>query len=442
MASRLMADPPQPAIHRERLTAQELQELEQEPDFVAAAETMRTRLLSPVSGGKPREAVGSRTAKPKSRRQSWGIGAVAADASKFTGASIPVAMLDTGIDADHVAFEGAELVERDFTGYGNGDFDGHGTHCAGVLFGRNVEGVRIGVAPGIRKAFIGKIIGPDGGDTDMMLRGLCWAHEEGARVISMSVGFDFAATLEDRIAQGWPRNLTACATLEAYRANLRLLDRLLQMLRLQEPSSGGAIVVAAAGNDSSRDSEGEFIMNACPPAGSDKIVSVGSFDPDETGSGYRVSSFSNSGVEIVAPGSDIVSARAGGGLTALSGTGVAAPHVAGVAALWWQAVRQSELPANATLVRGKLLGSAKGAGFSGAVHPAERGAGRAVAPQDGLALSYRRRSLRSPEGRGYGEGLPVEAEAAARRLVADSAVEPISVGAVGSGLSRYRRSVC
>ena len=58
MASRLMADPPQPAIHRERLTPQELQELAQEPDFIAAAEIMSTRLLSPVA------EAGSRNARP------------------------------------------------------------------------------------------------------------------------------------------------------------------------------------------------------------------------------------------------------------------------------------------------------------------------------------------------------------------------------------------
>jgi len=113
---------------------------------------------------------------------------------------------------------------------------------------------------------------------------------------------------------------------------------------------------------------------------------VGALDPDPLGRGHRVSSFSNSGVGITAPGRDIISAAIGGGLTMLSGTSVAAPHVAGIAALWWQAIQQSDLPANATVVRGRLLGSAQARFFSPSVYPAERGAGCAAAPRDGLAV--------------------------------------------------------
>jgi subtilisin family serine protease len=79
-----------------------------------------------------------------------------------------------------------------------------------------------------------------------------------------------------------------------------------------------------------------------------------------------------------------------------SGTSTAAPHVAGVAALWWQAVRQSDLPANATLVRGKLLASAARDGFSLAVYPGDRGAGRVVAPRDSAAVSPRRAASERP----------------------------------------------
>ena len=409
-----------------------MQELAQEPDFVAAAEIMRTRLLSPVSEAAVEEGAATVGRRPP-----------AAILGHRRGRRRPVEVFRRrrrgrharyGDRCEHIRpFATSIWCEKDFTGTGNGDSDGHGTHCAGILFGRNVDGVRIGVAPGVRRALIGKILERSGGDSDMLIRGVSWAHEEGAHVISMSVGFDFAATVEERLEQGWIGELATAVTLEAYRANLRLLDRLLQMLRMQEPFTGGAIVVAAAGNDSSRGSDGEYIMSACPPSGSDKIISVGSLDPDPLGKGYRVSSFSNSGVEITAPGREITSAAAGGGLKVLSGTSVAAPHVAGVAALWWQAVRQSDLPANATVVRGKLVGSAQAKGFSPAVYPSERGAGRAFAPQDGLASLLRDRPRSRPRrGDAAWAGRPrrpADARISSRfRSISEGVVQPASTG--------------
>ena len=67
------------------------------------------------------------------------------------------------------------------TGEGNGDTHGHGTHCAGTIFGGTVGGVRIGIAPGIDRAFIGKVLdGGGGGSTDQILDGIMWAARSGA----------------------------------------------------------------------------------------------------------------------------------------------------------------------------------------------------------------------------------------------------------------------
>ena len=102
-----------------------------------------------------------------------------------------MAVLDTGIDAAHAAFAGVSIVERDFTGEGNGDQHGHGTHCAGTIFGRDVQNTRIGVAPGVTKAFIGKVLGTNGGASDEIVNAIQWAVDQGAHVISMSLGMDF-----------------------------------------------------------------------------------------------------------------------------------------------------------------------------------------------------------------------------------------------------------
>nr|WP_229419583.1 S8 family serine peptidase [Pseudoduganella dura] len=108
-------------------------------------------------------------ARPAGVETGWGITAVGADRSRFSGAGVTVAVLDTGIDAAHPAFSGVQLVQQDFSGDGDGDAFGHGTHCAGTILGRDVGGTRIGVARGVTRALIGKVLGNDGsGSTDMV----------------------------------------------------------------------------------------------------------------------------------------------------------------------------------------------------------------------------------------------------------------------------------
>ena len=69
--------------------------------------------------------------------------------------------------------------------------------------------------------------------------------------------------------------------------------------------------------------------------------------------------FSNSMAVVSGPGVDIVSAKAGGGLETLSGTSMACPHVAGIAALWWEAIKKQNRSATPTNVRAKLISTAR-----------------------------------------------------------------------------------
>ena len=138
-------------------------------------------------------------------------------------------MLDTGIDASHPAFAGVELVQKDFTGEGDGDGHGHGTHCAGTIFGRDVENMRIGVARGVERAVIGKVLGSNGGgSSDEIIRAMLWALDEGANVLSMSLGMDFPGYVDQLVREGMPANLATSRALEAYRANVQLFDTLLR----------------------------------------------------------------------------------------------------------------------------------------------------------------------------------------------------------------------
>ena len=146
-----LGGPAELKVEVERLDRAGVARVAQLGSVQAIARAMPMRLIAPVA--KPKAA------RPVAGGMSWGIGAVGADVSAFNGHEAVVAVLDTGIDPAHPAFAGVNLVQKDFTGEGNGDNHGHGTHCAGTIFGRAVGGQRIGVAPGVAKALIGKVLG-------------------------------------------------------------------------------------------------------------------------------------------------------------------------------------------------------------------------------------------------------------------------------------------
>ena len=170
------------------------------------------------------------------------------------------------------------------------DDNGHGTHVAGTVAatannGKGVAGVAFNSPLTICKA----LNSGGSGTLEMVANCINWVNQRGAKVISMSLGGSGSATL-----QAAARNAT----------------------------NNGSLLIAAAGNSGN--------STVSYPAGYAEVVSVAATDSNDQRASF--SQF-NSDVEIAAPGVNITSTWNNGAYNTISGTSMATPHVAGVAAL-------------------------------------------------------------------------------------------------------------
>jgi subtilisin family serine protease len=357
-------------LHGAELGSREVADVARDPTVSSIAPTMPTRLIQPLSV----------KTKKAAARDAWGVVAVGATESKFDGSDVAVAVLDTGVDTAHPAFVGVAFEERDFTGTGNGDQNGHGTHCAGTIFGRDVQGTRIGIARGVSRALVGKVLDANGtGDSDSLYQGMQWAMDNGAKVISMSIGFDFPGLVKELVdVDGLRIDVATSLALDAYRRNLRTFDAVMRFVDIRSDTDSGPIVVAAAGNESGRDEKPPYEIAVSLPAAASGVISVGALGQGR--GGLVIAAFSNTLPMVSAPGVAITSASPGGGLATMSGTSMATPHVAGVAALWWQATAAGRRRLTGRTVESSMRAGATTDGLSSRAQAADYGDGLVRAP--------------------------------------------------------------
>lgn len=297
------------------LPPSEVRDLGRDANVLGAAASMPLRLIEPVS------YTGNLEAGMGETEVAWGVNAVGASTSPYTGMGVTVGILDTGIDKTHPAFSGVEIIGRNFTTGAPDDFSdvvGHGTHCAGTILGRAVNGTRIGVAPGVAKAVIGKVLGPGDGSSGTLVAAINWAIENHARIISMSLGIDLVGYRDRLEAEGVHPKEASSTAMRVLIDNVRFFDKFGNMLRSGAAFGRSVLIVASSGNESDRYGEQPFVVRANFPAATEDFLSVGAVEKTrDRSSPYRLAGFSNSGAKFAGPGVEVLSSVTGGGLRSL-----------------------------------------------------------------------------------------------------------------------------
>ena len=244
---------------------------------------------------------------------SWGVQATRAASSPYSGKGIRLAILDTGLDLLHPDFQNRNIRSLSFvSGQDVQDENGHGTHCAGIAGGPSmpIVGPRYGVAGDVN-LYAGKVLSDEGRGADgSVLEGINWAVENGCEIISMSLG----------------------TTVQADQAYSQIFEEV-----AKRALDLGVVIIAAAGNDSQRP---KTIAPVAHPANCPSILAVAAIDQH-----MQIAPFSSGGlmtgggqVDVAAPGVAVMSSwPMPQRYQTLSGTSMATPFVAGIAAMQAQA---------------------------------------------------------------------------------------------------------
>ncbi len=312
-------------VSQVEVTRRTLPVLAEQPDVVAILPNQRLRAMEPTA-----VAYNSPSRSEKTAGLTWGLRALRIRElwEKTRGREIKVAVLDTGVHGNHRTLSGrvskfliVDPLGRRIEAAPTFDSGQHGTHVCGTIAGGNADGeIAIGVAPESELLVAGVLVG--NATLRTLMEGIAWAIENGARIINMSFGFTYYEPLFARVFE-------------------RLLDL-------------DVLPVVAVGN--------ECHGNSSSPGNVLNALSVGAVARGMRGR-PQVAFFSSGASlvfpgkeqplvtkpDLVAPGVRIYSCippekrpEGTSDYSLMDGTSMAAPHVAGVAALLMAAHRNAE----------------------------------------------------------------------------------------------------
>ncbi|MBA6391621.1 S8 family serine peptidase [Colwellia sp. BRX10-3] len=266
------------------------------------------------------------------QQRPWGVSRIGANTAENTGEGVHVYVIDTGIDSDH-----DDLARNISNGYSVemclgldcanswDDDQGHGTHVAGTIGALDNNLDVIGVAPAVTLHAVKVLNAAGSGSNSGVIAGIDWVAQQAA-----SLGVPVVANM----SLGGSGTKTGTCTNNGFVGNDNFHRAICNA------KNQGVIFAVAAGND------GENANQATPAAYDDAVITVSATNINDDWA-----SFSNWGngaanwtnhqsapVVIAAPGVDILSTKSGGGTTTMSGTSMAAPHVAGVLALYLETI--------------------------------------------------------------------------------------------------------
>jgi thermitase len=292
------------AIALDRVDALDIEVIEvaqlKQADTVAARQAILDQLLKdPAIVSAEPNFIYSTTYTPNDPNQSsqWAWGVINAyqawDVTRGSSSTV-VAVVDTGIQANHPDLDAKVVLGYDYIDNDNNpaDGNGHGTHVAGTVAAETSNSTGgAGTCPECKVLAVRVLNNQGSGSLDVIAKGITYAANNGAKVINLSLGGPHASTMENAVNYAWGK---------------------------------GSFLACAAGNSNTSSTAKAY------PAAYNNCFAIAS-----TTSWDARSSFSNYGtwVEVAAPGSDIYSTWLGSGYKTINGTSMATPHVAGLAGL-------------------------------------------------------------------------------------------------------------